>query len=172
MDNYVDRIKRAKEMVANEKTEYGSPEERIKDIVLAWLACDSGAAAMVLDESKSIKGAYKHMEKTAESTSGGRKSVCLNPEQATRAIMVYYGVPNEEAAKSLEHGLMYEIMQTMNRAEMERYKPYEGTVKDDATKTDAAKADAEPAKPQLATEIPSGNSFAEGLAELSLEDML
>ena len=90
----------------------------------------------------------------------------MNPEQSTRAIMVYYGVPDAEAQKQLEHGLMYEIMQTMSRAEEEKYKPYEAgsDVVDITFKTEA--------KPNPAADIPSGNSFAEGLAELSLEDLL
>ena len=168
MDNYVDKIKAAKEKAESEATEYGSPEEQVKAIVLAWLSCDKYAADKVLAEGKTIKGAYKAMEKTARDMprNAGNTGVYMNQEQSTRAIMVYYGVPDAEAQKQLEHGLMYDIMQTMNRAEEEKYKPYEpgGGVVESTPKMEA--------KPNPATDIPSGNSFAAGLAELSLEDML
>ena len=166
MDNYVDKIKAAREKAESEATGYGSPEEQVKAIVLAWLSCDKYAAEKVLAEGKTIRGAYKAMETTARNMPRSGTGVYMNPEQSTRAIMVYYGVPDAEAQKQLEHGLMYEIMQTMNRAEEEKYKPYEsgGGVVESAPKMEE--------KPNPATDIPSGNSFAAGLAELSLEDML
>lgn len=168
MDNYVDKIKSAREKVEAEETEYGSPEEQVKAIVLAWLSCDRYAADKVLAGVKTIKGAYKAMENTARNMprNAGNYGVYMNPEQSTRAIMVYYGVADAEAQKQLEHGLMHDILKTMNRAEEEKYKPYEpgGTVADTTPKMEA--------KANPATDIPSGNSFAAGLAELSLEDML
>lgn len=166
MDNYVDKIKAARKKVASENTEYGSPEEQVKAIVLAWLSCDKYAADKVLTEGKTIEGAYKAMEDTAGHMPrhGNSRGVYMNPEQATRAIMIYYGLKNTEAQKQLEHGLMYDILQTMNRAEIEKYKPYESGSTDSESKTEP--------KPNPATDIPSGNSFAAGLAELSLEDML
>ena len=166
MDNYVDKIKAAKEKAESEATEYGSPEEQIKAIVLAWLSCDKYAAEKVLAEGKTIRGAYKAMETTARNMPRSGAGVYMNQEQSTRAIMVYYGVADAEAQKQLEHGLMYEIMQTMNRAEEEKYKPYEpgGSVVESTPKMEE--------KPNPAADIPSGNSFAEGLAELSLEDLL
>lgn len=165
MDNYVDKIKIARKKVESESTEYGSPEEQVKAIVLAWLSCDKYAADKVLTEGKTIEGAYKAMEDTAGHMPrhGGSKGVYMNPEQSTRAIMIYYGVKNTEAQKQLEHGLMYGILQTVNRAEMEKYKPYE---------LDSAPTSKTELKPNPAADIPSGNSFAAGLAELSLEDML
>lgn len=168
MDNYVDKIKSAREKVEAEETEYGSPEKQVKDIVLVWLSCDRYAADKVLTEGKTIKGAYKAMEETARRMprNAGKNGVYMNPEQSTRAIMVYYGVADAEAQKQLEHGLMHDILKTMNRAEEEKYKPYgPGSVVVDATPKMEA-------KPNPATDIPSGNSFAAGLAELSLEDML
>ena len=166
MDNYVDKIKAAKEKAESEATEYGSPEEQIKAIVLAWLSCDKYAADKVLAEGKTIRGAYKAMETTARNMPRSGTGVYMNPEQSTRAIIAYYGVADAEAQKQLEHGLMYEILQTMSRAEEEKYKPYEpgGGVVESTPKMEA--------KPNPATDIPSGNSFAAGLAELSLEDML
>lgn len=168
MDNYVDKIKAAKEKAESEATEYGSPEEQIKAIVLAWLSCDKYAADKVLAEGKTLKGAHKAMEETAKKVArdGKTNAVCMEAEKSTRAIMVYYGVADAEAQKQLEHGLMYDILQTMSRAEEEKYKPYEpgGDAVDTTPKMEA--------KPNPAADIPSGNSFAEGLAELSMEDLL
>lgn len=166
MDNYVDKIKAAREKVENEKTEYGTPEEQVKAIVLAWLSCDRTAADRVLDKEKTIKGAYKSMVDTARNMPRQGSAVCMDAEQSTRAAMVYYGMSNDEASKELEHGLMHDILQTMSRAEIEKYKPYEAG---DAEIDDTPKMEV---KPNPATDIPSGNDFSAGLAELSLEDML
>ena len=108
---------KAMQKIDKESGEADSVTGEIGLFLSSWVGFDARAAALVLNEKKSIKEAYEKMEAQACKKKKSNQYT-MTPIEAGDIILTYFGCPNSQ--EILEGGLMYAML--MARAE--RLKPY------------------------------------------------
>lgn len=115
-------LEEAKKKINGENLEGSLREslEKIRFIIDGWLDYDESAAELVMNQEKSINGAYQAMRKEAQANAKNN-AYCMDGAESVRLILEYFGVSKDKAQELIEGGLMFCLMQ---RA-VETWKPYD-----------------------------------------------
>lgn len=128
-------LEEAKKKINEENLEGSLHEslEKIRLIIDGWLDYDESAAELVMNQEKSINGAYQAMRKEAQANAKSN-AYCMDGAESVRLILEYFGVSKDKAQELIEGGLMFYLMQRF----MDMWKPYEAKVPNPQTSAPAS----------------------------------